>query len=243
MIEGELKSLKETWLKEQLNLKKELIVTDVEPWQTERKLELVGAMDISFLKQNPSTACCTLVVCNIPQLEVIYEDSQIVEMSIPYIPGFLGFREIPSCLNLYYKLKEDHPEMVPQVLLFDGNGTLHPQGIGMASHFGVIANVCTIGVAKSLHLLDYIKKDKKYLSDIEFLKHPGDYFTLENKNGCKVGAGLKTCHNAKRPVYVSIGHRISLESAIWTVMQCVCSFRIPEPIRQADIRSRRYVKI
>lgn len=52
-----------------------------------RKLVLVGAMDISFLKENPSTACCTLVVCNIPQLEVIYEDSQIVEMTVPYTPG------------------------------------------------------------------------------------------------------------------------------------------------------------
>lgn len=125
-----------------------------------------------------------------------------------YIIGFLGFREIPSCLNLYYKLKEDHPEMVPQVLLFDGNGTLHPQGIGMASHFGVIANVCTIGVAKSLHLLDYIKKDKKYLSDIEFLKHPGDYFTLENKNGCKVGAvrvTLQLFYNLSVKMFCSIG--------------------------------------
>jgi len=240
--EDELKELKESWLKEQHNLKIGLVLNDIEPWQIERKLELVGAMDISFLKENPLIACCTLVVCNIPQLKVIYEDSQMVEMSIPYMPGFLAFREVPSCLNLFRKLKEHHPEMVPQVLLFDGNGILHPQGIGMASHFGVVANVCTVGVAKNLHLLDYIKTDKKHLSESGSLKQPGDFFTLEDENGSKIGVALKTCHNAKRPVYVSVGHRISLETAIWTVMQCTCNFRIPEPIRQADIRSRCHVR-
>jgi len=85
--EDELKELKESWLKEQHNLKIGLVLNDIEPWQIERKLELVGAMDISFLKENPLIACCTLVVCNIPQLKVIYEDSQMVEMSIPYMPG------------------------------------------------------------------------------------------------------------------------------------------------------------
>jgi len=199
-------------------------------------------MDISFLKENPSSACCTLVVCNIPQLDVIYEDSQLVEMSIPYIPGFLAFREVPPCLNLYRKLKERHPELVPQVLLFDGNGILHPRGIGLASHFGVVANMCTIGVAKNLHLIDHMKRDDKHQSDIASLKNPGDYFNLDNDdNGCNTGVALKTSGNAKRPVYVSIGHRISLETAIWTVMQCVNRFRVPEPIRQADIRSRCYV--
>lgn len=240
--ENELKDLKELWLKEQLSLKTRLVLNDVESWQTEKKLVLVGAMDISFLKENPSTACCTLVVCNIPQLEVIYEDSQIVEMTVPYTPGFLAFREVPPCLNLFKKLKRHHPEMVPQVLLFDGNGILHPQGMGLASHFGVVADVCTIGVAKSLHLLNHAIEDKKHLSEIGSLKQPGDYFTLQDENGFEIGAALKTCQIAKRPVYVSIGHRISLESAIWTVMQCVRNFRIPEPLRQADIRSRSHVR-
>ena len=105
-----------------------------------------------------------------------------------FISGFLAFREVPSCLNLFKKLKRHHPEMVPQVLLFDGNGILHPQGMGLASHFGVVADVCTIGVAKSLHLLNHAIEDKKHLSEIGSLKQPGDYFTLQDENGFEIGA-------------------------------------------------------
>ncbi|KAK4015249.1 hypothetical protein OUZ56_030232 [Daphnia magna] len=131
-----------------------------------------------------------------------------------------------------------------QVFLFDGNGILHPRGLGLASHFGVYTNTCTIGVAKNLYQMDNVLRDDNHLAKINSLTAAGEHFFIENlsASGEVLGAALKTTQEAKRPIYVSVGHRIDLECALWTVMQCVQRFRIPEPTRQADIRSRKVVR-
>ncbi|XP_046655206.1 endonuclease V-like [Daphnia pulicaria] len=245
-MESEIESVTALWSQEQLTMKSKLIISNTEPWQTDRKLNLVGGMDISFCKTDSSIAICTLVVCSVSQqLKVVYEDSLHVKLSTPYIPGFLAFREFEPCLNLYTKLTSKHPKLIPQVLMFDGNGILHPRGLGLASHFGVCTNTCTIGVAKNLYQMGSILRDENHFSQINSLSAPGDHFFIKNSagNGGEIlGAALKTTQEAKRPVYISIGHRIGLETAIWAVMQCINRYRIPEPTRQADIRSRHLVR-
>jgi deoxyinosine 3'endonuclease (endonuclease V) len=127
----------------------------------------------------------------------------IVTLTMPYIPGiksklvmskansyntthnftqgFLAFREVEHYLKVYQKLIVNKPELTPQVVLIDGNGILHPRGFGLASHFGVLANTCTIGVAKNLHHLgDHVMRDDFHLAQIEALKEAGDRFLLEN---------------------------------------------------------------
>ena len=90
---------------------------------------------------------------------------------------------------MYQRLMENQPEMIPQVVLIDGNGVLHPRGFGLASHFGVLANTCTIGVAKNLHHLgDSIIRDDIHQAKINDLKEPGGFFLLENKDHETVGA-------------------------------------------------------
>ena len=97
--------------------------------------------------------------------------------------GFLAFREFEPCLNLYTKLTSRHPELIPELLMFDGNGILHPRGLGLASHFGVCTNTCTIGVAKNLYQMGNILRDEHHLSQINSLSTPGDHFFIKNSDG------------------------------------------------------------
>ena len=92
----------------------------------------------------------------------------------------MAFREVEPCLSLYNKLVSNHPELIPEVILFDGNGILHPRGLGLASHFGVLSDVCTIGVAKNLYQMGDIIRDDVHLSKIDSLKEPGAHFFIEN---------------------------------------------------------------
>ena len=92
--------------------------------------------------------------------------------------GFLAFREIEPCLSLYEKLTINNPELIPQVIIFDGNGILHPQKFGLASHFGVLQNVCTIGAAKNLYQMNEILNNEEHKSKILQLQKPGDHFFI-----------------------------------------------------------------
>lgn len=77
-------------------------------------------------------------------------------MDAPYIPGFLAFREAPHLMKLFQKLKDTKPQFMPQVILVDGNGVLHQNGFGLASHFGVLADIPTIGCGKTVFYVDGI---------------------------------------------------------------------------------------
>lgn len=100
----------------------------------------------------------------------------------------MAFREVEPCLTLYKKLTSSNPELIPDVLMFDGNGILHPRGLGLASHFGVMQDVCTIGVAKNLYQMDNIVRDDIHTSKIHSLKEPGDHFFIEDPEGHVLGA-------------------------------------------------------
>lgn len=91
-------------------------------------LKYVGGVDLSFSKDDPSVACGTLVVLDIANLNVLYQDSSVVKLHIPYIPGFLAFREAPVLLELLKKMKTSASPFYPQLLMVDGNGILHPRG-------------------------------------------------------------------------------------------------------------------
>lgn len=99
-----------------------------------------------------------------------------------FLTGFLAFREVKPCQFLYRKLVNSHPNLVPQVVLFDGNGILHPRGLGLASHFGILEDVCTIGVAKNLFQMGSLLRDEEHKIKISKLKGAGDLFNLYNDN-------------------------------------------------------------
>ena len=135
-------------------------------------------------------------------------------IKFPYIPTYLAYRELPLFEKLIEQLK-----VRPSVLMVDGNGILHPYKIGIASHLGVVLDIPTIGVAKSL-LCGEIKDD--YI------------FEGEEKIGYAV-------YSSKKPIFVSPGHRISLNTSV-DVVRRFLRYRIPEPLRQAHILARSKIR-
>jgi len=207
------------------------------------RLQYVGGVDVSFAPDGV-TACASIVVCDLlNDLSAVYEDFLPFQLTMPYRPGFLAFREAPALMTLWRKLISSKPEVTPQVVLIDGNGILHPHGFGSASHFGVLIDTPTIGVAKKLYHVDGLEKSPAHKRRIdETLKRRHDSFELIGDSGAVLGMALRTGNDAKNPVYVSVGHRISLATALEVVKRCSLEFRVPEPIRQADIKSREWLR-
>ncbi|TYJ32939.1 hypothetical protein E1A91_A05G069700v1 [Gossypium mustelinum] len=217
------------WAEIQDTLKKRVITVDDFPWRLasqsesepqQQQLKYVGGVDVSFSKEEPSMACGSLVVLDLlHDLRLVYQEYTCLSLDIPYIPGFLAFRE---------------------VLMVDGNGLLHPRGFGLASHLGVIANIPTIGVGKNLHHVDGLTQSGvRKLLEAEENKAKG-IITLRGNSGFIWGAAMRSEQGSLKPVFVSVGHRVSLETAI-EIVNMTCKFRVPEPIRQADIRSREHL--
>ncbi|XP_052050721.1 endonuclease V isoform X2 [Apodemus sylvaticus] len=313
------------WKGEQARLKARVVQRDTEAWQRDPSfsgLQKVGGVDVSFVKGDNVRACASLVVLSYPELKVVYEDSRMVGLKAPYVSGFLAFREVPFLVELVQQLQEKEPDIMPQVLLVDGNGVLHqrgaltegpghrgqqqmervksqehlcavvqlrcqkkeaptallntgavtqfsprvgvyrwmrdrggspshphhptlslrsPEGFGVACHLGVLTELPCIGVAKKLLHVDGLEKNALHKQKIVLLQAGGDTFPLIGNSGTVLGMALKSHDHSTKPLYVSVGHRISLEVAVRLTHHC-CRFRIPEPIRQADIRSREYIR-
>ncbi|KFZ67184.1 Endonuclease V, partial [Podiceps cristatus] len=177
-------------------------------------LERVGGVDLSYIKGDDTSACASLVVLSYPALEVLYEDCRMVAVSAPYVAGFLAFREVPFL-----------------VLLVDGNGLLHPRGFGVACHLGVLTDLPCVGVAKNLLQVDGLVRDELHKEQIRSLQREGDTFPLMGASGRVLGMVLRSYNNSTKPLYISVGHRVCLETAVRLVKAC-CRYRIPEPIRQ-----------
>lgn len=121
-------------------------------------------------------------------------------------------------------------------------GILHNRGFGAASHIGVVMDIPSIGVGKTVFAVDGItQKGVKELSEQKLLKG-GDIEMLTGHSMKVWGAAFRSTDESKNPIIISVGHRISLETAITVVRACVDKYRIPEPIRQADLRSRKWVQ-
>jgi len=163
-----------------------------------------------------------VAVYRYPELELIEEAGVAGECPFPYRTGLLSFREVPILAAALAQLKER-----PDVVLVDGQGIAHPRGLGLATHLGLVADIPTIGVAKSR--LVGIGEEPALAA--------GSYNHLILK-GKIVGLILRTRTGIK-PLYVSPGHRITLPECLHITLGCVTKYRIPLPVRQADLLSRR----
>ena len=212
---------------------------------------LIAGLDISFAKDDDVVAVASVVVVELPTLRRVCAVHEQITLDEPYVPGFLAFREAPHYARLLQRLAREHPAAVPVVVLVDGNGVLHPRGFGCASHIGVLADVPTVGIAKDLQLVDGLNKEEvRELCVANRLQH-GQFLPLVGKSGKTWGAAVRTSHPPKgtkgdavhnfKPVYVSIGHGISLTAAVALVTVC-CKHRIPEPVRLADLEGRDAIR-
>ncbi|KAJ1986596.1 hypothetical protein H4R33_003265 [Dimargaris cristalligena] len=207
------------------------------------ELRLVGGVDISFTGEGFGTAVAGLVVLEFPSMNVVYAKFKECRFDLPYIPGYLAFREVPILQGMVRELREQAPELCPQIVLVDGNGVLHPRGFGLACHLGVVTNLPTIGVAKNFLQIDAEKdltvaRVRERMQQI--LDGGGDELALVGQSGRTWGAAVCTPGTTK-PIYISTGHRVSLPTAVALVREC-CKFRIPEPIRMADQLTRQYIR-
>ncbi len=176
-------------------------------------INTVAGVDIGFKKD---IALASVVVLRFPELQVV--DSVVTESPVrfPYIPGLLSFREIPPLLTAFTTLQTE-----PDLVIVDGQGIAHPRRFGLASHLGLILDKPTIGCAKSRLWGHYEEPGSEQ----------GAYTYLRDK-GEVIGAAVRTRANV-RVVYVSIGHRISLDSARVWVLACCQGYRLPETTRYA----------
>jgi deoxyribonuclease V len=161
-----------------------------------------------------------VVMYRFPELEELKRTYAILPLDFPYVPGLLSFREIPVLLAALRKL----PAM-PDLLFCDAQGYAHPRRMGLASHLGVVLGLPTIGCAKSLLIGTHKALPQK----------AGSWTPLidEKAGGERIGAVLRTRTGVK-PIYVSQGHRVSLETSIRLTLAVAGSYRIPRPTRDAD---------
>ncbi|XP_037664817.1 endonuclease V isoform X2 [Choloepus didactylus] len=244
MVEWPPKETLLRWKREQALLKACVIDWDTEAWQRDPAfsgLQRVGGVDVSFVKGDSVRACASLVVLSYPELEVLYEECRMVSLTAPYITGFLAFREAPFLVDAVQRLQATEPHLTPQVLLVDGNGVLHHRGFGVACHLGVLTDLPCVGVAKKLLQVDGLENNDLHKEKIRLLQSGGDTFPLMGVSGAVLGMALKSHDHSCKPLYVSVGHRVSLDVAVRLTHSC-CHFRIPEPVRQADIRSREFIR-
>jgi endonuclease V len=204
----EEKKILSEWKKEQNLLKKKIKLTDDfdfffptlnNPINKDNKqpLKYIGGVDISFFpKKNENDvqeAVACLIVLEYPKLNIVYEAYNFVTLTLPYIAGFLAFREVSHLTKLLDEMKNNDKakKFFPQLILVDGNGILHPRGFGLACHLSVLSNIPTIGVAKKLLFVDGINRNF-VKENLKNLKKANDYINLVGKSGKIHGVILRT---------------------------------------------------
>lgn len=193
----------------QNRLSKKLILEDTLP----KTITYVAGVDVAY---SMGTSIGAVVVLELASLLQVESQLAYIETHFPYIPTFLAFREVPPAYLAIKKLCID-----PDVFLVDGQGLAHPCGLGFASHLGLVLDKPTVGVAKS-----------RLWGKVEHYGKEG-WAPLMAKREV-VGAQVITKSGTK-PLYVSVGHKLSLDRAIKIVKKCTGKYRIPEPIRRAHI--------
>ena len=178
-------------------------------------IKTVAGIDVGF-RENGSVTVAAAAVLDFDTLEIIETAVAHHKTVFPYVPGLLSFREVPAVLEAMLKLSD-----MPDLLLCDGQGIAHPRRFGIAAHLGLLLDVPAVGVGKSRLTGTY--------EDVPAEK--GSYVPLMDKNE-QIGVVLRTRTNVK-PLFISPGHRVSMDTAHELVMKCVTKYKLPETTRHA----------
>ncbi|WP_042209045.1 endonuclease V [Paenibacillus durus] len=190
-------------------------------------IRLIAGVDLAYWEEGEATvACCCICVLDFSTKKIIEIKSLIDEVNVAYMPGYLSFRELPLIMQTFKKLSND-----PDLVMFDGNGYLHPRNMGIATHASFHLNKSTIGIAKS-----YLK-----INSVDFIMPSNNVgaFTDIVINRIVYGRALRTHKNVK-PIFVSCGNWIDIDTATEITLELINNeSRLPIPVRQADLETKK----
>jgi deoxyribonuclease V len=187
-----------------------------------RRGDLVAGADAAY-DEASGLAFGTVVVCRVPEMDVVERVSQAREVTFPYVPGLLSFREAPVLLDCFRAVRSP-----VRAVLIDGAGAAHPRGFGLACHVGYALGLPTAGCAKSLLFGEHgpVPEARGASTPI-----------LDGRR--RIGEVVRTRERV-RPVYVSVGWDITQRASVRLVLDCVTRYRLPEPTRLADLEVERF---
>ena len=223
--------MSEEWIKIQSENSKKIIKYDTFDIND---ILYIGGLDISFDKTDNTVGCVYLSVYDNKTKKLIYEDNLMCKMDVPYVSSFLGFREIEHYKLIMNRFFQAYPGSENKIIVMvDGNGIYHKREFGSATHLGYDINISTIGVSKNIMEIfgitrENVSNNLKYKNKLKLTKTNGDTIAYALKTGSAT---------ENNPIFVSIGHKISIETAVRIVNEYI-KFKVPEPIRNSDIKSR-----
>jgi deoxyribonuclease V len=194
--------LKKIQMKQQ-KMSKQIILKDAFNYP----IKIVGGIDVAYPKNEFDTACAAYVAIDIETYDIVEKHYNYKESTFPYIPGYLSYRELPVIEAVMKNIT-----ILPQILMVDGNGILHPRKCGIACHLGIKYNIPTIGVAK-----------RKLLGEVT-----NDLVLIDGE----IRARSLITGRARNPIYISPGHQISLDTS-YKITKQLCRVKNPEPLREA----------
>lgn len=183
-----------------------------------RNIRVVAGVGISF---GPSSLAVSIVRFTFPDSERLDYVSGKFPLSFPYTPNFFAFSSGSAILSILEKVD------LPDLLIFPGRGIVHPRKVGLATHLGILLDIPTIACSKRALTRDYSEPKKR----------KGSYeYILAGKE--KVGIVLRS-KNSTKPIFISPGNKISVDSSSKIILQCCTKYRLPEPLRQTQILARK----
>jgi len=180
------------------------------------RVRRVAGADLAY-SSDGTTCFAAVVVLDATTLETVETATAVLPVTFPYVPGYLSFREAPAVCDAWSRIR-----VRPALLFVDGHGLAHPRRFGVASHLGVGLDVPTVGVAKSI-LVGHADDPGPRRGSTRPLVHRDE----------TVGMAVRT-RDRVAPVYVSVGHRIGLDTAVRFTLSCGDGYRLPAPTRRAD---------
>ena len=193
----------------------------------EHSIKYCAGVDVAYWEERGGErAVCSIIVIDYESKEIVEKTSSFGEINIPYVPGYLAFRELPLIIEAAKKLVN-----IPDLFMFDGNGYLHPRHMGIATHASFFLKKPTIGAAKS-----YFKID-----DVDFkmpVNETGSYEDIIVKN--KIYGRVLRSHKDVKPIFISCGNKIDLQTTTKITLNLINNeSRLPIPVRLADLETKR----
>lgn len=196
-------------------------------------VQYVVGMSIANDKEDETKLVCGLCVYDFQDGKKKYSFAKVFDTDIPYMSGYVGFRESVVYEEMYKNLMINKPQYSPDVIMLNTYGRLHPRKAGCACHVGVDLGVPVIGIGQTILNVDGLVEHEIKKKFKEECTEEGDFSLLKGKSGYIYGAALRTTEASENPVHITIGNKISLQTAINITLNC-CINRTPEPIRGSN---------